>query len=120
MTSTCSCTAGANERSCVDQPLYSGKLHRRSSRHSAKAIEMDRCKTASLPATLAQPPKTTAVMAGSNVGTLNRMRGSDAIGRVDYCPPSGRARTVSDQRRSRGLTQFLPRPVLSSFQTAET
>ena len=37
-------------------------------------------------ATLAQPPKTTAVMAGSNVGTLNRMRGSDAIGRVDCCP----------------------------------
>ena len=76
--------------------------------------------TASLPQPWRSPPKTTAVMAGSNIGTLDRMRGSDAIGRVDYCPPSGRARAVSDQRRSRGLTQFLPRPVLSSFQTAET
>ena len=48
------------------------------------------------------------MMARSNVGTLNRMHGSDAIGRVDCCPPSGRARAVSDQRRSRGLTEFLP------------
>ena len=42
---------------------------------------MNRCTTAALPATLAHPLKTTAVTTRSNVGALNRMRGSDAIGR---------------------------------------
>ena len=65
-------------------------LLRRSSRHFAKAIEMDRCTTAALPATLAHPLKTTAVTTRSNVGALNRMRGSDAIGRRRLFPPSGR------------------------------